>query len=94
MAIKIKNKNVCNKPSLGWPLEGFEGEFQKSWSVLTTLKDKLEACPVFKIAYFAGHKFGYHILNTVLLTRAILGDLRRLETQAINFKWSSKRVPA
>ena len=35
MAFKIKN--VCNKPSLGWPLEGFEGEFWKSWSVLTTL---------------------------------------------------------
>ena len=35
MAFKIKN--VCNKPSLGWPLEGFEGEFRKSWAVFTTL---------------------------------------------------------
>ena len=37
VVIAIKIKNVCNKPSLGWPLEGFEGEFWKSWSVLTTL---------------------------------------------------------
>ena len=40
MAFKIKN--VCNKPSLGLlqtleALEGFEGEFRKSWSVLTPL---------------------------------------------------------
>ena len=35
MAFQIRN--VCNKPSQGQPLEGFEGEFQKSWSVFTTL---------------------------------------------------------
>ena len=35
MAFKVKN--ICNKPSLGRPSEGFEGEFRKSWSVFTTL---------------------------------------------------------